>query len=487
MSSEGIHSPVGLPLQPGLEHRGAPGSRQESLFPPPGAFAAVGGREGVAALVDGLYDRIEADALLRPAFGRDLTHEREKQKRFFAEWLGGAAGYFQSEWPPGLRAAHGAVSISRGMAERWLAHFLASLAAAARDPAAVEQIRPAVSRLARGLVNRPDEPLPGERLRCSSTGADLEAFLRSQDTTAATLREGPRLLLLAAVRGKFGAAEELLRRGVDPNTPALLPGSDRRIHGLPLLPLTPLCGALARRKTKVVELLMQHDAQYDVFTAACVGDLEAVGKLLDLAPELVNACDPASDVARITPLLHAVFPGQGPVAQLLLERGATVGENSVRLIRAAANRGDAGLTELLLAHGADPSPLGPGDWVLYRPIADQLLARGANVNQGPERSWISTCCTGNSGHPENAALARAYLRCGADVTTRYGGNTALHCAARAGFARVAEALIEYGADVNALTDRGLTPLDVLPTAGKSVDLEPVRRLLIAHGARRGLR
>jgi hypothetical protein len=45
-------------------------------------------------------------------------------------------------------------------------------------------------------------------------------------------------------------------------------------------------------------------------------------------------------------------------------------------------------------------------------------------------------------------------------------------------------LIEHGADVNALNDRGQTPLDELEDAGRSIDREPVRRLLIARGARR---
>jgi ankyrin repeat protein len=78
------------------------------------------------------------------------------------------------------------------------------------------------------------------------------------------------------------------------------------------------------------------------------------------------------------------------------------------------------------------------------------------------------------------------LRCGADVSAPYSiGRTALHCAAKAGFVQVAQALIEFGADVNARSDRGQTPLDEVEDAGKSIDQKPMRRLLIAHGARRG--
>lgn len=496
------HKPVRstpLRVHTGLDHRGAMGSDEEALFPA-GTFEALGGREAVARLVDGLYDRIEADPVLRPAFSRDLTHERERVKRFFEAWFGGPAAYFDADWPPGLTAAHGAISISRGMAGRWIGHFLASLTEAVDDPTLVSRLKPLVSRVAMALVNRPGEPAPGEGLRCSATGVDPRWLQLAQREDAAGIvaafaapdsqrirRHGAGLLLIAAVRGKAGTVEALLRQGVDVNAPVMLPGSEASAHGLPRLPITPLCAALALQRDTVVELLVEHGARYDIFTASYLGDLDAMRELLDGTPELANAYDPACDVARITSLLHAALSGQVEVARLLLERGASVGANSVRLIRAAANEGHAELTDLLLEYGADPSSLGPGAWVLYPAIAEKLLARGADVNRSTGRPWIALCCTGNSGHKENAALARALLRCGADVSARYGDRTALHCAAKAGFANVVEALIGHGADVNALTDRGETPLDVLETAGRSVDVEPVRRLLTAHGARPGKR
>ncbi len=91
---------------------------------------------------------------------------------------------------------------------------------------------------------------------------------------------------------------------------------------------------------------------------------------------------------------------------------------------------------------------------------------------------------------ETAAIRKTWRwpnRCCAAARTqaaRYKGRTALHCAAKAGFVHVVEALIEHGGDVNALNERGQTPLDEVEDAGKSIDREPVRRLLIAHGGRR---
>jgi hypothetical protein len=233
---------------------------------------------------------------------------------------------------------------------------------------------------------------------------------------------------------------------------AIPPGNDAKIYSLPMLPMTPLCGALVTRHDPMVKLLVEHGAQYDIFTAAPVGDLEAVRKLLDLAPELADAQDPASDVGQITPLMHAVYAEQFEIAQLMLQCGATVGKNSVRLVRAAANHGHQALTDLLLEHGADPTSIGPGAWVLYPAIADTLLSCGADVNQEPG-AWIGMCCTGNSGHKENVELAQALLRCGADT------------AAKAGFVHVVQALIEHSADVNAFNERGQTPLDEVEAAG----------------------
>ncbi len=490
---------ISLSVQASLDHRSAFGARPKSthlsLFPPAGTFAAMGGRTAVARLVDGLYDRIEADTVLRPAFNRDLLRERARQKRFFEAWFGGAATFFDAAWPPGLQAAHEPVSISRGMAARWLGHFLAAFAEAVNDPTLIAGIKPLITRLAYGLVNRTEEPVPGERLRDVANPRLLQLVRRDDvaGLAAAAAAEpqvfqmhGPKLLLVAAMCGKSRAATELLRQGVDVNAVALPPGGDAKRYDLPMLRITPLCAALATRRDAIVNLLVEHGAYYDIFSAAFLGDCDAVEELLDLGPTLADAPDPGCDVAQVTPLLHAAFTGQLEIARLLLARGATVGANSVRLVRAAANRGDEALTELLLEHGADPTAIGAGAWVIYPAIADKLVAQGADLNHEPG-AWIGLCCTGNSGHKENVALARAMLRCGADVTALYKGRTALHCAAKAGFVHVVEALIEYGGDVNALDEQGQTPLDEVETAGKSVDRSPVQRLLSAQGARRSKR
>src|SRR5689334_12770264 len=100
---------VSLPVHVGLEHRGGLGPGAAPWFPPAGTFAAIGGRATVARLVAGLYDRIERDPALRPAFGHDLTGERERQKLFFEAWFGGSPAYFDAAWRPGLKVRHEAI------------------------------------------------------------------------------------------------------------------------------------------------------------------------------------------------------------------------------------------------------------------------------------------------------------------------------------------------------------------------------------------
>lgn len=462
------------------------------MFPPMELFEALGGREAVARIADGLYDRIETDTLLRSAFPRELIQEREKLTCFMEAWFGAEPAYFDRTWPPSLTAAHGAISISPDMARRWVAHFLDACTDVVTNPDTVEQIRPFVVRLATALVNRQGEPRCGERLRCNASDPRFARCIQCDDATGlaqlaqsdprVVSHHGPRLLLLAALGGKARATKALLEQGVDPNTTAILPGAEAKTHNLPTLQITPLCVALAKRHGRVVDVLVERGAQYDVFSASCIGDLEAVRAFLELDPRLADAHDPACDVGRITPLTHAVFAGQTDVARLLLQSGATVGVHSVRLVRAAANRGDVALIELLLERGGKAVGIGAGPWALYPEIADKLVTLGANVNEEPG-AWIGVCCTGNSGHKQNVALARALLHYGADVAAQYKGRGALHCAAKAGFAEIVGAIIEHGGDVNALSDRGETPLGELEHAAKSIDPEPVRRILMAHHAR----
>ena len=96
----------------GIEQRG--GFSPGAMFLPAGAYDAFGGQVAIHRLVDALYDRFEADPILRPLFARDLTNERAKVKLFFEGWFGGSPDYFNADWRHGLRIAHRSAAIRAG-------------------------------------------------------------------------------------------------------------------------------------------------------------------------------------------------------------------------------------------------------------------------------------------------------------------------------------------------------------------------------------
>src|SRR5262249_19763940 len=84
---------MSVSIHEGLRHRGEP------LVAYPGAGlwragggtgGAVGGSDGVAALVEDLYRRIEQDELLRVAFPH---FNGGAATPFFVQWFGGSRGY----------------------------------------------------------------------------------------------------------------------------------------------------------------------------------------------------------------------------------------------------------------------------------------------------------------------------------------------------------------------------------------------------------
>jgi hypothetical protein len=142
---------------------------------------------------------------------------------------------------------------------------------------------------------------------------------------------------------------------------------------------------------------------------------------------------------------------------------------------------------LLLAHGADATRVGTGRWVLHPELAPLLASHGAAIDSSG--SWIGASCTGNQGRKDDPEYVRALLRYGARATDRRAGGprgatgvrafnaTALHFAAKAGFLKTIEVLLEHGADPGARDSLGRTPLDWLEQSAPSVPRAEVRSLL----------
>jgi len=159
------------------------------------------------------------------------------------------------------------------------------------------------------------------------------------------------------------------------------------------------------RRQTVVAMLRERDAQYDIFTAAYVGDLDRVHAELQENSETANGKDDEG-----TPLLHH-----------------------------AARSGQEDVVSALLAAGADPlSPDASGQNLLH-------VASGGGLNRG-------------GGHVSTARIA---LEAGVDVNSTDGvGTTALHKAAWEAATDLVGFLLEQGADTDVVDQRGLRAIDL---------------------------
>ena len=116
-------------------HRGGLADDPAQLRPDSALFERIGGRPVVVKLIDTFYDRVQADPLLGPLFNHSERHDavaRERQRRFFEEWLGGDARYSGNEerlHTQGLQRRHFPFPITAMAAGRWLSHMSASLRA----------------------------------------------------------------------------------------------------------------------------------------------------------------------------------------------------------------------------------------------------------------------------------------------------------------------------------------------------------------------
>jgi truncated hemoglobin YjbI len=518
------HGPGTNPAPPAsLEHRSLldypPGFR---AFRGGDLFERIGGQPTIDGLVDLLYEGIGDDDQLRPLFPRDLTGSRSMQKLFFAEWLGGPRRYSEQAHA-GLKHRHDGLPITPALADRWLGHFhramVATVAAEDDRGAILAQVRSLAMALVSGQVAPARPPGRGNRPRGKDVrggesktgprpvawcGIAARSVARARDLAhrgdaaglGAALAEAPDLLLpsyaaaimqAATLAGRAEIVRILLDRGAGADHPFYLPVSVTGAAFERVVFVTPLCAARMKRRSAVESLLVAAGAHEDVFTSAFLGDLTSLTRMLTADPSLARATDPAVDVLDITPVEHAVAGGQASALRLILDHVAQPLPGYVRALRGAAARGSVAMTELLLAHGADATRIGVGRWVLHPELAPLLASRGAATDSSG--SWIGASCTGNQGRKDDPEYVRALLDHGASATDRRTGDpegsagvralnaTALHYAARAGFLRTIEVLLDRGADPDARDSLGRSPLDWLEQAAPSVSRAAVRNLI----------
>lgn len=276
--------------------------------------------------------------------------------------------------------------------------------------------------------------------------------------------DGATALHWAAHRNDLDVATLLIEAGADVNTANTLGA-------------TPLWLAAINGSAPMVERLLESGADPDVslkmgetplMTAARSGDLRTVELLLEYGAD-VNAIERERGQ---TALMWAVAQEHADVTRLLIESDADVYARSdvwYQLENTAGNTNPSG--NFRMAHGGSTPLLfvaRNGDVETARVLVDA----GADV-QDTEASGASVLVVAT--HSGHGPLGIYLLEQGADPNAAEAGYTALHAAVLRGQVELAEALLDHGADLNAVIEHG--------TAGRRFSADySIRRQLIGTDA-----
>ncbi|MEF3302449.1 ankyrin repeat domain-containing protein [Paenibacillus sp. GYB003] len=249
-----------------------------------------------------------------------------------------------------------------------------------------------------------------------------------------------------------------------------------------------------RSEAVLVGYLLARGADYDIWTAAAVGDADRLGELLEGDRQLANA---KNSVGK-RPLGYAAKPGHTAAVKLLLECGADPNADEADAPRGsalwhAASGNHLECARLLLAHGADPnalldaggSPLSIAVSKGHDEMAKLLYAHGATMRLdfvcylgnievvsailGTNKSLANSggdygplCMAAGFGH---ADIVRLLLRSGAELNAPWYANNYMGYAADFGTDMV-RLLLEAGADPNLANWQGVTYLHIAAAKGQ---------------------
>ncbi|MDE0040189.1 MAG: ankyrin repeat domain-containing protein [Gammaproteobacteria bacterium] len=292
---------------------------------------------------------------------------------------------------------------------------------------------------------------------------------------------GRTMLWEAAYRGRLEVVEYLADLGADIDACGC--------HFTPLLvDISPYCAARHKNHLAVAAFLLDRGAALDIHTSAYLGEIEAVREYLDRDRDLAGAERKQNDMNVVaTPLHYAVASRHAEIVSALLESGADPRPHGYFLVRFCIWRDRVDILEALIAAGLDPSTSEPPRSGIANPAMVGLL-KAHGVDYGPDHAeggWPPIVFQSRGDRGGNVAKVRTLIEAGADVNVRnHKGQSALHCAAKAGFVDIVALLLEHGSQVDAQDRQGETPLAsaLRSTVKDKAKLHDVVRLIVNAGA-----
>ncbi len=119
----------------------------------------IGGEEKLRDLVNRFYDIIDEEpegATIRAMHGGDLTAIRQSLFEWLSGWLGGPPLFIQKKGSPCIAGAHRPLRIDAKARDEWLNCMDRAMQDVGIDSRYQEMLRPALFRVADGLVNTSD-------------------------------------------------------------------------------------------------------------------------------------------------------------------------------------------------------------------------------------------------------------------------------------------------------------------------------------------
>jgi ankyrin repeat protein len=175
--------------------------------------------------------------------------------------------------------------------------------------------------------------------------ADADSLLKQNpDLARATTRNGMTALHFAAMAGRAEVVDILLRYHADVNA------RDNR-GGTALLEACHAGPWKSEPAEEIVQLLLAHNAQIDLFKAAALGRTNLIESILDRDGGLIDRPD---DRGR-TALFHAARNNRLEAVKLLVERGADVNRSdpvSIAALHRTSQECSDELIQYLIDHGA---------------------------------------------------------------------------------------------------------------------------------------